>query len=97
MISLEDDQGMDRLSLPTTRWVGFGPGGFVAKGATEFLDALQGSLRYLGSLCVLDDVWKETNARVFHNREKSVGLLFGAIKEEVIIWKEAGVLKGLRE
>nr|BAD31485.1 hypothetical protein [Oryza sativa Japonica Group] len=57
----------------------------------------RGSLRYLGSLCVLDDVWKETNARVFHNREKSVGLLFGAIKEEVIIWKEAGVLKGLRE
>uniref|UniRef100_A0A0E0Q6L7 Uncharacterized protein n=1 Tax=Oryza rufipogon TaxID=4529 RepID=A0A0E0Q6L7_ORYRU len=85
VFQLPDESGLDRGDL------------IVAKGATEFLDALQGSLRYLGSLCGLDDVWKETNARVFHNREKSVGLLFGAIKEEVIIWKEAGVLKGLRE
>uniref|UniRef100_A0A0E0K9H3 DUF1618 domain-containing protein n=1 Tax=Oryza punctata TaxID=4537 RepID=A0A0E0K9H3_ORYPU len=42
-------------------------------------------------------VWKERNARVFQNQRCSVGFLFGCIKEEVVIWKEAAIFRDIRE
>lgn len=42
-------------------------------------------------------VWKKRNARVFQNQRRSAGFLFGSIKEEVAIWKEAGVFRNIGE
>uniref|UniRef100_A0A0E0GH81 Uncharacterized protein n=1 Tax=Oryza nivara TaxID=4536 RepID=A0A0E0GH81_ORYNI len=35
-------------------------------------------------------IWKERNTRVFQNQSRTAGFLFGAIKDEAAIWKEAG-------
>jgi hypothetical protein len=37
------------------------------------------------------------NARVFQNQRRSAGFLFGSIKKEVAIWKEAGVFRNIGE
>uniref|UniRef100_A0A0E0DI64 Uncharacterized protein n=1 Tax=Oryza meridionalis TaxID=40149 RepID=A0A0E0DI64_9ORYZ len=42
-------------------------------------------------------VWKEHNARVFNQRSCTSGQLFGGIKDEISIWKEAGLLKDCNE
>jgi hypothetical protein len=42
-------------------------------------------------------VWKERNARVFQSQSRTAGSLFALIKEEVVVWKEAGVFKVLGE
>nr|BAD09021.1 cyst nematode resistance protein-like [Oryza sativa Japonica Group]BAD09120.1 cyst nematode resistance protein-like [Oryza sativa Japonica Group] len=38
-------------------------------------------------------IWKERNARIFEHVSKSATQLFWAIREEIIIWREAGIFK----
>uniref|UniRef100_I1NVK1 Uncharacterized protein n=1 Tax=Oryza glaberrima TaxID=4538 RepID=I1NVK1_ORYGL len=44
------------------------------------------------SACMLIcwQIWKERNARVFDQRSRSPNQLAEAIKEEILVWKEAG-------
>uniref|UniRef100_A0A0E0EY43 BTB domain-containing protein n=1 Tax=Oryza meridionalis TaxID=40149 RepID=A0A0E0EY43_9ORYZ len=38
-------------------------------------------------------IWKECNARIFEQRSRTAGQLFSGIREEIMIWKEAGVFR----
>lgn len=51
--------------------------------------------RAFDSLCLMVCwfIWKERNARIFEHVSKSATQLFWAIREEIIIWREAGIFK----
>ncbi len=50
----------------------------------------------LNVICVVCNYLLQ-NARVFQNQSRTTGFLFGAIKDEAVIWKEAGVFNVLGE
>lgn len=41
-------------------------------------------------LLICWQIWKERNARVFDQQSRSPDQLVEAIKEEIVVWKEAG-------
>ena len=47
-------------------------------------------LRSLAILVTCWSIWKERNARVFNNTEKTVDRLVEEIKDEVRLWCQAG-------